>query len=98
MSSEDHGPTRQRFMEGTTGGVMKGGDFGIGPLPGTKRYPPPDSEETMGRTLKDSERCCPGAIEGGRRSMGATAAPDHGPHHHRDPMAGERGMRPHHVK
>ena len=100
IPSEGKGMTRQRHMMGEGEGAMKGGDFGVGPVPGTHRmrgmgeHMPHD-----GVHLGDHERAGPPSLEMGEGRMHATAHSHHGPHHHHEhpdhPHREE--VRPHHV-
>lgn len=91
-------PENQHKMMASTGKVMPGGSFGVGPIPGTaaiksKGYP-------NGTMLSEAERAAPGGMKLSSQHMHATVNPLHGPHGHDQKV--HRGMvpkgkRPHHV-
>ena len=80
-SGTDFAGERQRHMMGENKGVMRGGDFGIAPLPGHRRI---EGEAINGKELSDKERGTPPHVNVGKNRMPATAACDHGPHGHQD--------------
>lgn len=94
------GAIRQHQRMARGGGTMPGGDFGVGPLPGT--HTTHNHGEHMphdGVHLHDHHRSNPPAIHMGDGNMHATHHSHHGPHHHDHGHHHKHpeGTRPHHV-
>ena len=68
----------QRMARGE--GPMKGGDFGVGPLPGSGAIS--GDRAAMTKELSEKDRAVGDVIGGGRGRMGSQPHPDHGPHKH----------------
>jgi hypothetical protein len=87
--SRSHAPGRevsgdgvsQHKMMASGHGAMPGGNFGVGPLPGTRRIPHPEGPPSA-KMLSDSERAGPPAFKISENHMHASHNPLHGPHHH----------------
>jgi len=78
------GAIRQHQKMGRGEGVGGGGNFGVGPLPGTAIARNHGAHVAHdGMTHADHERAGPPAIDMGGDNMGATHHSHHGPHHHR---------------
>lgn len=96
----EDGAIRQRQRMGQGGGAMAGGNFGVGPLPGTHithnqgEHMPHDAV-----MLHDQHRSNPPNMHMGDGNMHATAHSHHGPHHHdhEHHHKAPEGPRPHHV-
>ena len=92
--------TRQRHRMGAGEGALPGGNFGVGPLPGTHALPSHGSHMPHdGVTLHDDHRSNPPNMHQGDGSMHATAHSHHGPHHHPHGHhhTAPEGTRPHHI-
>jgi hypothetical protein len=74
-------PIGQHKMMAESGGVMAGGNFGVGAVPGSSRIKAPEGAPT-GKMLPDSERAGTPNFKISDNHMHATANPGHGPHHH----------------
>lgn len=98
MAKGEDGPVRQRHGMGEGDGPMRGGNFGVGALPGTRSIPGKDHDTA--RMLDDRERGCGPSVHMGSHKMSAAAAPDHGPHGHSSAMHDHmpEGKRPHHIR
>lgn len=75
----EEGGVRQRELIGT-GGAPMSGNFGVGPLPGTKTAGRHGGGKSDGMVLGDSSRANPPGIDMGSGSMKATANSRHGSH------------------
>ena len=94
------GGTRQRHRMGTGEGPVPGGNFGVGPLPGTHTtHGHGDHMPHDGVMLHDDHRSNPPMLHQGDGNMHATAHSHHGPHHHDHGHHHQapRGTQPHHI-
>ena len=75
--------TRQRYGMAEGNGPMKGGDFGVGALPGSGAIP--GDKKAMYKDLGPGDRAGGETVGLGKGKMGSQPHPDHGPHKHYEP-------------
>lgn len=80
----DDGAIRQHQGMAQSGNVMSGGNFGVGPLPGTKIAQNHGAHVRHdGIVHRDADRANRPNMHMGKGNMAATAHSMHGPHHHK---------------